>query len=239
MFGFQIQWGDKRYTIVDRSGNKLASFESYNKAHEELQRLEVEFLREREKNRKREKTVYPTDEIPLLWAHKIKRGASSPKPGHVFFDGDAIYSYGRHFVIAAHAYNDKKEHAILFNSQKYSVSTGRHQQMVRSALPPNVPVFEVPINYDSRQNYYRDVYLQQIRAAVFARHESSVSYHLRRAEELKNELKAYCLFFDLQVPELPAIPENNRAALKARRRQLWEEQVAEKITHQLLHGSPR
>jgi hypothetical protein len=50
-------------------------------------------------------------------------------------DGDQIYSYGFHFELARPLRNPNGTvHGFLLNGDRYSVSTSRHQQEVRSAL---------------------------------------------------------------------------------------------------------
>jgi hypothetical protein len=55
--------------------------------------------------------------------------------GRIRFDGPTIYSYGSHFPIA-HFTNAKHDGrtVVLFNSDSYSVSTGKHKSIVRGAL---------------------------------------------------------------------------------------------------------
>ena len=58
--------------------------------------------------------------------------------GHnVFTDGKTIYSYGEHFPIA-----HKKDKAILFNTNKYSSSTSKHQSIVGRNIPEGYKVYE-------------------------------------------------------------------------------------------------
>ena len=50
--------------------------------------------------------------------------------GNVFFHGDTIYSYGRHFPMA----HKLTGGGILLNSDRYSTTTARHQSDVRSVV---------------------------------------------------------------------------------------------------------
>jgi len=62
---------------------------------------------------KRVKQVYPTNEIPHLWAHKTQSSAHNPQH-NLYFEDETIYSYGWHFPIARHVTNKSgKKHAIL------------------------------------------------------------------------------------------------------------------------------
>lgn len=86
----------------------------------------------------RERQVFDTDEIPHLWAHKTQAAARN-SAGNLFFSGETIYSYGRHFPIARHAVI-KGRPVILFTTSGYSVTTAKHIGMVRAALPPGCAV---------------------------------------------------------------------------------------------------
>lgn len=91
------------------------------------------------------KTVFNNRMVAHVWAQQ-----SQPE-GHgsnFFFDGPVIYSYGRHFPIAAFVQNAKKARAVLFTDRGYSVSTFRHISYTRQALRGDVPVFSVRHVFD-------------------------------------------------------------------------------------------
>ena len=58
------------------------------------------------------------------------QGETSGKTGHMFIDGNIIYSYGYHFPIARLV----GARYALFNSNGYSNTTARHKSHVYSAL---------------------------------------------------------------------------------------------------------
>lgn len=91
----------------------------------------------------RTREVYPTNEIAHLWAHKTQSAARNPGK-NFYFEGDTIYSYGSHFPIARHVVNAKGVPAIVFTQRSYSVTTAKHINLVRRAIPASVPVFDVP-----------------------------------------------------------------------------------------------
>lgn len=67
-------------------------------------------------------------------AEAFVNGQTSPRDrGSVFTDGRAIYSYGTHFVMA---YRDD-EGNVLVNTDRYSVTTSRHQSALRGVLATN------------------------------------------------------------------------------------------------------
>lgn len=73
---------------------------------------------------KRVKKVFNSfSEIIHLWAHQSQEEA---RYGNGFFDGEIIYSYGRHFPIAR-IYTDKKGNkTVFFTTQGYSSTTSKH-----------------------------------------------------------------------------------------------------------------
>ncbi len=86
----------------------------------------------------RRRTVYPTDEIARLWISGRVPEARNPT-GNFYFQGDDIYSYGSHFLIATIVRRGDKR-AVLFTTRSYSVTTRGHIASVRSAIR-GVPVF--------------------------------------------------------------------------------------------------
>ena len=75
----------------------------------------------------RVKNIY---EVAHLWANRNSGGAKS---SNLFFEQEDIYSYGYHFLIARHVYNDHGEHAVLFTRRTYSKTTAAHLRIVKQA----------------------------------------------------------------------------------------------------------
>jgi len=68
-------------------------------------------------------------EVAIIFATSSEEATGS----NLFILGYAIYSYGSHFPIA-YKLNDR---TVLFNKDKYSQTTSRHQRLVRDALESN------------------------------------------------------------------------------------------------------
>ena len=79
------------------------------------------------------KTVFSSDEIPHLWAHA--RAEQGRSPSALSFRGAVLFSYGT--WIGERLANG----AFLLNSTSYSVSTSKHQTMMRGAIPNDAPKF--------------------------------------------------------------------------------------------------
>jgi len=69
--------------------------------------------------------AYSHYDVAHRWATGIGERC---KGGNMFFEGNYIFSYGYHFVIAV-KYNGK----VLFNDDTYSNSTSKHQSITRGA----------------------------------------------------------------------------------------------------------
>lgn len=67
-------------------------------------------------------------------------GADSGHANNLFIEGDVLYSYGHHFPLAYRTY-DGESTIFIVNIDKYSVTTSRHQSLLRSRLIN--PFFEV------------------------------------------------------------------------------------------------
>jgi len=62
-----------------------------------------------------------------------QRSQDEAKCSNVFFEGNRIYSYGLHYLLAEFISNDKGEEAILINDSGYSVTTSKHIREITHA----------------------------------------------------------------------------------------------------------
>ena len=84
------------------------------------------------------KTVFNNRQLCHVFAQQNQEHG---RGNHMFFDGDTIYSYGKHFS-AARIHKTKKGSFALVNSQRYSNTTSKHLSYIRSALSGLMPYFE-------------------------------------------------------------------------------------------------
>ena len=161
------------------------------------------------------RTVFPSREIPHLWAHSAQSEARGR--GNIFFRGDIIYSYGTHFPIARHVIGrDGTSRAILFTTRDYSVTTSGHKSRVRRALPTDRPVFYVPNPADTDpdcEESWRS-YQERIRhyASKAARARSNRPWYLRQLESTVSEANQFREFFGLSYAAL-SVPRDIKQAL--------------------------
>ena len=75
------------------------------------------------------RTVFDTAMVAHVWAQGRQEEGRNPAR-RVFFEGPCLYSYGRHFLTAYRL----PDGAAFLNSDRYSVSTSRHQSDARHAI---------------------------------------------------------------------------------------------------------
>lgn len=87
--------------------------------------------------------VMPSSMVAHVWAQREQDSARTASH-NMYFEGDTIYSYGRHFPIARWITNKAGQRAVLFTTRDYSVTTSGHKSDVRVALHGlHVPIFYV------------------------------------------------------------------------------------------------
>jgi hypothetical protein len=161
--------------------------------------------------------VMDNDMVAHVWAAQSQDDARNPQR-NFYFEGDTIYSYGRHFPIAR--FVDGKR-AVLFTTRTYSNTTAGHIHTVRRALHGlNLPVFHIehpgdkPRSSDVKRDYEQriDTAMEQ---AARARLKSVAL--MEQAQNLAREANEFAEFFGwewrLPVPELSE--EKIKAARKA------------------------
>ena len=176
----------------------------------------------------RKRHVFPTDEVPHLWAHQTQDEARNPG-GNLFFKGDTIYSYGEHFPIARLVTSKVTgARGVLVNEARYSVTTSKHQSMVRRAVPNSFEEFSVPDVFagipkkawDRREGhkgnlaYYKQEAEQRNAQALRAVHSDSIEWKAKDAQTYVTEATRYAQFFGLKTPKInqPVQEIENRLA---------------------------
>jgi hypothetical protein len=166
------------------------------------------------KERKRVKHVVSSSQIGHLWFHKAQDSARNSNNSY-FFEGDTIFSWGRHFPIARHIMSGKQS-AVLFTERNYSVSTSGHKSATRTAIPEGTTIFHV-------EDVFRDDrYASNSHETNLKSYIERVAYHLatcararasykkecehERSVSLRNEAREYAKFFKLPLPKIAAIP---------------------------------
>lgn len=181
----------------------------------------------------RKRYVFPTDEIPHLWANRHDNGGPARNPqGNLSFAGGTLKSYAEPIgrLITA-----KGRTVALFRDASWSVTTSRHQFAMRQAVR-HYAGFTVPdigqsrITYDAKAHIGHKQnlksYAERIDAAALAakRSRSNRDYAIGTLTRLVDEANGYAEMFGLKrrfiVPDdsaVVAMLADARAAAKRER----------------------
>jgi hypothetical protein len=141
-------------------------------------------------------TVFSNSMVAHVWAQQNQENGRNSSSS-IFFEGKTIYSYGRHFPMA-----EFHDDCILINSDRYSVTTGKHQSLVRQAIyGHNKTIFTVPdvsnpINHNKNIKWLKDSI--KTLALKVARARSNKSWLLTEMQGTINEGNKYCEYFKLK-----------------------------------------
>lgn len=170
----------------------------------------------------RQRTVYPSCEIAHLWAHQTRSNARNGGGNNHSFDGQRLYSYAA--VIAQLHLNAKGETAALLTTQRWSVTTAKHQSWARQATS-HMPHFEVPSigsryggtepDHDANWQDYRKR-VGELAGGV-KRARANKGWKLNSLRALIGEANRYADFFDLEVIRLDLDADINELAAEVDR----------------------
>lgn len=120
-----------------------------------------------------------------------------------YFEGESIYSYGRHFEVGGIVRNKRGEKAYLINDTYYSSTTSKHQYYVREAIPTGSKVFyvECNISYCIGNMLFVTNMLECIKDAIekYKKVRTELSY--RDVWGNFKNLMDYIEFFDMGTPQ--------------------------------------
>jgi hypothetical protein len=238
----QCNTTDGKYLIRDSnapdSAKPLAIYRSWSKANDRLRELKVSALKEIGKL-KRQRHVFPTDEIPHLWFHQTQSDARNGQ-GNVYFDGDTIYSYGEHFPIARHVTSKSGRPAVLFTTKRHSVTTSGHCSAVRQAIPQSATVFHVPNlrgdfwggrEIDHAANLAHFVTESRDALGKARRAHRSGEWELKAAFGYRETARTYARFFRVPCPKFDFLPTGKE--LKTLKAQIAERAERHKASQAL------
>lgn len=160
------------------------------------------------------KKVVSPDMVAHLWANQVQDEARNAG-GNFYFDGDAIYSYGRHFVIAKHVTNSNGEKAALFSTRGYSNTTSKQQSITRYASR-HLNRINVPDAGASCESNFGKWYMAMREQADKLATARKPELYLHAIADLYAEVKTYTDFFGYTIPsDIQFISElNSKEQLK-------------------------
>lgn len=236
----QANTTDGKYRIRDSKApadtKPLKTCKSWGEARRALRDIKVEALKVIGQQ-KRQRHVFPTDEIPHLWYHRTQSEARNPGR-NLYFEGDTIFSYGDHFPIARHMKQGRKE-AVLFTTRGYSVTTSGHKSSVRQAIPDTATVFEVPnlaggcgdgmIDHTANLAHFVTESKESLGKAQRAR--ANGKWDLDAAFASRDTARQYAKFFKVPAPSFDFLPTGK--ALAELRKQIAERAERHKASQAL------
>lgn len=119
-----------------------------------------------------------------------------------YFEGESIYSYGRHFGVGRIVWNKRGEKAYLINDIYCSSSTNKHQHCVRNAIPTGSKVFSVGYNMSNTGNMaFVTSGLESIKDAIEKYKKARTELSYRDIWGAFKNLMDYIEFFDMGTPQ--------------------------------------
>lgn len=193
-------------------------------------------------------------EVAHHWANQTGLKTSA---GSVFYNGDTIYSYGKHFPIARIM---PDRNVVLFTTAMHSGSTSAHKGIARDAIDKSryaicdVANVLAKTKEDHANNYRGMIHNigDMIGKATRARFDATRGGYIKEAERLHEAANAYRELFRIRLPALTDLESVNvemtklrksaaRAARAAEKREAEQRRLAAKATRQRLrdwlHGA--
>lgn len=137
--------------------------------------------------------------VAHLWANEMGESAHG---SNFYFEGESIYSYGRHFEVGRIVRNKRGEKAYLINDIYCSSSTNKHQHCVRNAIPTGSKVFSVGYNMSNTGNMaFVTSGLESIKDAIEKYKKARTELSYRDIWGAFKNLMDYIEFFDMGTPQ--------------------------------------
>lgn len=133
--------------------------------------------------------------VAHLWANEKQESANG---SNFYFEGESIYSYGRHFEVGRIVRNKRGEKAYSINDIYRSSSTSKHQCYVRDAIPTGSKVFSVGYNMSNTGNmlFVTDM-LEYIKDAIEKYKKARTELSYRDVWGAFKNMMDYIEFFDM------------------------------------------
>lgn len=148
------------------------------------------------------KTIYSSSEIANLWLRGDINSAST-SGRNFYFNGDSIYSYGPHFMIARKSTNKNGDTAILLTTRGYSNTTAKHIANVTDAVMYsgiNVIKCAYP-NENGHMENFNDWRSHLIEVVSGLSRSRKPEIYWKEIDKLRYYINSYCDFFELEIPD--------------------------------------
>jgi hypothetical protein len=155
-------------------------------------------------------------DVAHAWAHQIGTSAYTSNR-NMFFEGDTVYSYGRHFPIAKHVGRG----TVLFTEDAYSNTTAKHKHEVLLACSHmnRIYVPEVGLSHARCFEKWLDQ-IDYIKNYELSRARKPEIY-INKIQKVVQRAQKYAEFFEIELPSELAnidytVSEEQIAAIKER-----------------------
>lgn len=150
-------------------------------------------------------------QVAHIWAQQTK---ASGKGSSFFFEGDTIYSYGKHFPVAKFI----SSNTVLVTTRGYSITTCRHISLTQSALhglPLNVFHVDNVLATDHRDNWDKLNNEFQLTLVRIVRARTNAEFLIELANNAARHANDYAAFFNIESVELLEVPADFTAIKSA------------------------
>lgn len=133
------------------------------------------------------------------WANSSDSN-NSASAGNMYHAGGAIYSYGHHFMIAKHVWNEQGDHAVLFTERTYSRTTSKHVTIANGASS-HIKKLYVPDAALTRDEVFSKWQQQIVEIAHHIGNARKPAAYVLQIERVYYKVQQYANFFSYEIPE--------------------------------------
>ena len=144
------------------------------------------------------KNIFTNSDLAHTYANQSQQSGRNSS-GSFYFDGKAIYSYGRHFPIAKIVTNEQGLECMLFTYRSYSNSTSKQINIVRNATRQYKKIYCYSPEDSHELNFKSWLNLAEIEAEKLQKAKKPELY-LNQLGILNREAVEYAEFFNIEIP---------------------------------------
>jgi hypothetical protein len=144
------------------------------------------------------KNIFTNSELAHTYANQSQQSGRNSS-GSFYFDGKAIYSYGRHFPIAKIVTNEQGLECMLFTYRNYSNSTAKQISIVRNATRQYKKIYCYSPEDSHELNFKSWLNLAELETAKLQKAKKPELY-LNQLGILNREAVEYAEFFNIEIP---------------------------------------
>lgn len=173
-------------------------------------------------------------QVAHAWANQTKESGKNAN-GSLYFDHTgAIYSYGRHFMIAIHTKDYTGNPCILFTTKGYSNTTAKQKSIVGRAIPANIPVYYVE-NFPIDSWY--NVELDRLFTVNLEHYKNTLTEYFNKIETARTRKTSYIIAIDTILEELQNLSDAFKIDIPETLQAFFEQRKEEKYNNILANDA--